>query len=124
MKFVFDYERSELAQSLNPSYRATQIFKSIYQRWQDDVAEMNELTKTVRAALADEWAVRLPSVHRRFDSADGTRRYLVSLADGELAEAVFIPEAHRNTICISSQIGCALACTFCLTGQIGLTRNL
>src|SRR5205814_4294712 len=64
------------------------------------------------------------ALHRRFDSSDCTRRYLVRRADGELAETVFIPEEHRSTICISSQIGCALACTFCLTGQLGLTRNL
>jgi 23S rRNA (adenine2503-C2)-methyltransferase len=63
-------------------------------------------------------------VHRRFESIDGTRRYLVRLGDGELAESVYLPEQHRNTICISSQIGCALACTFCLTGQLGLTRHL
>src|SRR6185369_13043880 len=77
-----------------------------------------------RPRLAEEWKIAPPSIHRRFDSNDGTRRYLISLDDGELAETVFIPEAHRNTICISSQIGCALACTFCLTGKIGLKRHL
>jgi 23S rRNA (adenine2503-C2)-methyltransferase len=80
--------------------------------------------KPVRADLAAEWSARLPDVHKRFDSVDGTRRYLVRLDDGELAETVFIPEENRSTICISSQVGCALACTFCLTGQLGLTRNL
>src|SRR5207248_8559464 len=76
------------------------------------------------ASLAEEWNIKLPPVHRRFDSIDGTRRYLVQLQDGEMAETVFIPEENRNTICISSQIGCALACTFCLTGQLGLARHL
>src|SRR5207237_526906 len=85
---------------------------------------MTELPKASRVAFAEEWDIRLPEVHRRFDSTDGTRRYLVRLNDGEFAETVFIPEENRNTICISSQIGCALACTFCLTGQLGLTRNL
>jgi 23S rRNA (adenine2503-C2)-methyltransferase len=85
---------------------------------------MTDLPKSVRAELAQHWNIAPPTVHRRFDSADGTRRYLVGLEDTELAEAVFIPEEHRNTICISSQIGCALACTFCLTGKIGLKRNL
>lgn len=124
MKFFFDYERPELAEILQPSFRATQIYKSVYQRWFEHFALMTDLPKELRASLAEEWDIKLPAVHRRFDSNDGTRRYLVRLSDGEFAETVFIPEEHRNTICISSQIGCALACTFCLTGQLGLTRNL
>jgi 23S rRNA (adenine2503-C2)-methyltransferase len=124
MKFFFDYERPELAESFHPSFRATQIYKSVYQRWFDDFELMSDLPKPLRAELAAEWDIKLPPVHRRFDSFDGTRRYLVRLPDGELAETVFIPEEHRNTICISSQVGCALACTFCLTGQLGLTRHL
>ena len=124
MKHVFDVERSELSEILSPSYRATQIFKSVYQRWLDDFELMTDIPKIVRAGLTAEWNIRLPQVHRRFDSVDGTRRYLVRLDDGELAETVFIPEEHRNTICISSQVGCALACTFCLTGQLGLSRHL
>ncbi|HLH29656.1 MAG TPA: hypothetical protein VKY31_00535, partial [Terriglobia bacterium] len=124
MKFFFDYERPELAEVFHPSFRATQIYKSVYQRWFDDFESMTDLPKAFRAELANEWNIKLPPVHRRFDSSDGTRRYLVRLGDGELAETVLIPEEHRNTICISSQIGCALACTFCLTGQLGLTRHL
>src|SRR5262249_46459901 len=85
---------------------------------------MTDLPKGFRAELSQVWDINLPRVNRRFDWTDGTRRYLVHLNDGELAETVFIPEEHRNTICISSQIGCALACTFCLTGQLGLTRHL
>ncbi len=124
MRFLFDYERPELASIFDPPFRATQIYKSVYQRGFDDFELMTDLPKPLRASLAAEWDIRLPAVHRRFDSIDGTRRYLVRLADGELAETVYIPEENRDTICISSQIGCALACTFCLTGQLGLTRNL
>ncbi len=124
MKFFFDYERSELAELFRPSFRATQIYKSVYQHWIDDFEAMTDLPKASRAPLAAEWDIKLPSVHRRFDSTDGTRRYLVRLNDGEFAETVLIPEEDRNTVCISSQIGCALACTFCLTGQLGLTRHL
>jgi 23S rRNA (adenine2503-C2)-methyltransferase len=124
MKFFFDYERPELAEVLRPPFRANQLYKAVYQHWVDDFQLMTDLPKALRASLAEEWDIKLPCVHRRFDSIDGTRRYLVRLADGELAETVFIPEEHRNTICISSQIGCALACSFCLTGQLGLTRNL
>ena len=124
MNFFFDFERPELAERFNPSFRATQIYKSVYQRWFDDFQLMTDLPRPFRAELAQEWDIRLPRIQRRFDSFDGTRRYLVQLDDGELAETVFIPEESRNTICISSQVGCALACTFCLTGQLGLTRHL
>jgi 23S rRNA (adenine2503-C2)-methyltransferase len=124
VKSVFDVERPELAAQLSPSYRATQIFKSVYQRWVTTFDEITDLPKSERARLEAEWKLTPPGLHRRFDSIDGTRRYLVALEDGELAETVFIPEAHRNTICISSQVGCALACTFCLTGKIGLKRHL
>jgi 23S rRNA (adenine2503-C2)-methyltransferase len=124
MKSIYDCERVDLAQSLSPSYRSTQIFKSLYQRWLESFDDMTEIPKAERTSLADEWDLRLPEVHRRFDSTDGTRRYLIRLHDGELAETVFLPEDNRNTICISSQIGCALACSFCLTGLMGLARNL
>src|SRR3989442_4060440 len=80
--------------------------------------------KPFRVALAKKGNFPLPGVHGRLDSVDGTRRYLVRLDDGEFAETVFIPEESRNTIFISSQIGCALDCKFCLTGQIGLIRHL
>jgi 23S rRNA (adenine2503-C2)-methyltransferase len=124
MKSLFDYERPELAELFQPAFRATQIFKSVYQLWLDDFEVMTDLPKLLRSSLSEEWNIKLPPVHRRFDSIDGTRRYLVRLDDAELAETVFIPEDHRSTICISSQVGCALACTFCLTGQLGLTRDL
>ena len=124
MRFFFDYERSGLTEILNPSFRATQIYRSVYQHWFDSFDLMTDLPKALRGSLSEEWDIRLQATHRRFDSTDGTRRYLIRLGDGELAETVFIPEENRNTICISSQIGCALACTFCLTGQLGLTRHL
>jgi 23S rRNA (adenine2503-C2)-methyltransferase len=124
MKLVFDMERPALAAQLAPPYRATQIFKSVYQRWIETFDEMTDLPMAARAELAEAWRIRRPQIHRRFDSTDGTRRYLVPLEDGEFAETVFIPEEHRNTICVSSQIGCALACTFCLTGKLGLKRHL
>ena len=124
MKSAFDVERQELAALLAPSYRSTQIFKAVYQRWVKTFDEMTDLPRDERSQLAEAWKIQPPSIHRRFDSVDGTRRYLISLEDGELAETVFIPEVHRNTICISSQVGCALACTFCLTGKIGLKRHL
>src|SRR5438874_8039495 len=124
MKSFFDYEKPELASIFDPPFRATQIYRAVYQRSFDDFALMTDLPKASRASFSGEWNIKLPSVHRRFDSIDRTRRYLVRLQDDELAETVYIPEESRDTICISSQIGCALACTFCLTGQLGLTRHL
>src|SRR5690349_24991686 len=124
MKFFFDFERAELAGTLQPAFRSIQLFNSVYHHWLDDFALVTDLPKPLRASLAEAWDIKLPPVHRRFDSVDGTRRYLIRLQDGEMAETVFIPEESRNTICISSQIGCALACTFCMTGQLGLIRHL
>src|SRR5438093_9107101 len=123
-KSFFEHERPELAEIFHRAFRATQIYNSVYQRWVDEFELMTDLPKPLRASLAEDWNVKLPALHGRFDSSDGTRRYLVRLSDGELAETVFIPEENRSTICISSQVGCALACTFCLTGQLGLTRHL
>ena len=124
MRFFFDYEKSELVSIFDPAYRATQLYRSVYQKCLDDFQLMTDLPKVLRASLSAEWNIRMPEVHRRFDSIDETKRYLIHLSDGELAETVYIPEQNRDTICISSQIGCALACTFCLTGQLGLTRHL
>lgn len=124
MNFFFDYEKSDLASLFDPAFRAVQLYKSVYQRAFDNFEQMTDLPKPLRGSLPEEWNIGLPAVHRRFESADGTKRYLVRLGDGEFAETVYIPEQRRHTICISSQIGCALACTFCLTGQLGLSRHL
>src|SRR5688572_23669138 len=112
MKPLFDVERHELAAQLVPSYRATQIFKSVYQRWAGTFEEMTDLPTQASSELPAAWNLMAPHIARRFDSAGGTRRYLVPLDDAELAETVFIPEVHRSRMCISSPVGCALACTF------------
>jgi 23S rRNA (adenine2503-C2)-methyltransferase len=112
MKPLFDVERYELAAQLVPSYRATQIFKSVYQRWAGTFEEMTDLPKQARSELAAAWNLQAPRIHRRFDSTDGTRRYLLRLGDGREAEAVFMPEERRDTICISCQVGCAVGCGF------------
>ncbi len=85
---------------------------------------MREIPGESRAFLSASLSLDLPSIHQRFDSSDGTRRYLLKLADGETVESVLIPSTDRVTFCISSQIGCALGCAFCLTGQLGLIRDL
>jgi 23S rRNA (adenine2503-C2)-methyltransferase len=84
---------------------------------------MPSLSTKDRSA-AEQFDLALPFVVSRFLSGDGTRRYLLRLQDGEVVESVLIPERRRFTFCVSSQVGCALACKFCLTGQLGLTRNL
>src|SRR5215831_1675115 len=97
-----DQTRLEITRSIGNIARGNRLFRETY--------SSNDL--------------RLPEISEAFDSADGTRRFLIRLDDGQMAESVLIPESGRFTFCVSSQVGCALGCTFCLTGQLGLTRNL
>ncbi len=120
----FELTRNELAAGLDRDFRATQLYEAVYQQWLDDFNSITSLPKALRKSLGNTLDIRLPEIHRSFDSADGTKRYLMRLSDGELAETVFIPDGDRNTICVSSQVGCALACTFCLTAQLGFVRHL
>jgi 23S rRNA (adenine2503-C2)-methyltransferase len=89
-----------------------------------DLAEVTTLPLALRRELAGKYPVGLPAIERRFESVDGTRRYLLRLEDGRRIESVLMPEEHRNTVCISSQAGCAVGCRFCLTALLGLERNL
>jgi 23S rRNA (adenine2503-C2)-methyltransferase len=85
---------------------------------------MTDLPKTLRAALSDEFTLTTPEVVTRERSADGTEKFLLRLADARQIESVFIPDTPAMTFCISTQVGCAMACAFCLTGKMGLLRNL
>ncbi len=105
-------------------YRAQQLYDSIYRRRITRFDSMTELPKTLRRILEDHAVITNTTIESVFESADGTRRFLLKLADGSEAESVFMPEERRDTICISSQVGCPLACTFCMTGVIGLKRNM
>lgn len=107
-----------------PPFRGRQLFHQIYRRKQTDFALMTELPKAFRQRLAEECKVELPRVHRRSDSTDGTVKFLFELADGRRIESVYIPDLDRQTLCISSQVGCDVGCTFCLTAQMGFERNL
>ncbi len=124
LKSFFDLARDELATALEPQFRATQLYKAVYKQWIDDFGEITNLPKSLRTDLKARWNIQTPPIHRTFEAHDGTRRHLIRLADGEMAETVFIPEENRNTICVSSQVGCPLACAFCLTGQLGFVRHL
>ncbi len=105
-------------------YRARQIYDAIYRRRITDFDAMTDLPKTLRRLLDERAAVTHTRIASVFVSSDGTRRFLLKLEDGREVESVFMPEERRDTICISSQVGCPLACDFCMTGVIGLKRNL
>ena len=108
----------------HPPFRARQLYDAVYRRRVPDLSEISNLPKPLRARLAEELPLGLPEVERRYESADGTVRYLLRLADGKTVETVWMPEGERATICISSQIGCPVDCKFCLTALLGMERSL
>jgi 23S rRNA (adenine2503-C2)-methyltransferase len=105
-------------------FRARQIFAWIYRRGVTDVAAMTDLPKDLRASLTVDCTIGTPVTASRERSTDGTEKFLFKLADGVHIESVFIPDTPAMTFCISTQVGCAMACAFCLTGKMGLVRNL
>jgi len=107
-----------------PRYRASQIFRSIHARRIMSFEDITDLPKEFRAKLSERATVATLRSESRYRSSDGTRRYLFKTHDNFPVETVFIPEERRDTICFSSQSGCPLQCTFCLTAQLGLLRNL
>jgi 23S rRNA (adenine2503-C2)-methyltransferase len=107
-----------------PKFRAKQIWHWIYMRGLRDFAGMDNIAKPVREQLAANACIERPEVTEDQLSADGTRKWLFKFSDGREVETVFIPETDRGTLCISSQVGCTLACTFCHTGTQRLVRNL
>ena len=107
-----------------PAYRGRQIFAALQHRRLRSFDEMTDLPKDLRTRLAQVTRPATLTVESRYVSADGTRRYLMKTHDGFPVETVFIPEERRDTICFSSQSGCPLQCTFCLTAQLGLLRSL
>ena len=119
-----DALRERLASEGLPGYRADQIAGWLYGRGVDDPLEMTDLDLELRRRLAAEWHTRALEIERVDDSTDGTRKALLRAADGALIESVLIPEEDRITLCVSTQVGCPLACSFCATGALGFTRNL
>lgn len=118
-------ELSDFVASLGePDYRARQIFSQIHARRLRSFDEMTDLPKELRAKLSEQTTISTLALESRYISTDGTRRYLFKTRDNKPVETVFIPEENRDTICFSSQSGCPLQCTFCLTAQLGLLRNL
>lgn len=107
-----------------PLYRAKQIFSWIYRPGVTDFAGMTDLSKELRQSLAAEFSISRLTPEIIEVSRDGTRKYGFRLADGHIIESVLIPEEDRSTLCVSSQVGCAMGCAFCLTGTMGFRRNL
>jgi 23S rRNA (adenine2503-C2)-methyltransferase len=128
-------ELRAFAESLGePAYRGAQIYHALYAEQRADFAAMTSLPGMLRERLAREWAISLPQILRTYRSNDGTVRYVLALENnglespirppGATVETVFMPEENRQTICISTQAGCAVDCHFCLTATLGLIRNL
>ena len=123
-----DLERPALEVALaargHPRFHARQIFRWMYRRGVADVEAMTDLPLELRAALARDFTLTTPVLAHRETSIDGTEKFLLRLADRRHIESVFIPDTPAMTFCISTQVGCAMACAFCLTGKMGLVRNL
>ena len=113
-----------MAELGQPRYRGRQVFHWVHARRVLDMEAMTNLSRTLRAALTSRACVSRPEIAQVQRSQDGTRKYLLRLADGEEIESVLIPDEDRLTACISTQVGCPLECRFCLTGLMGLHRNL
>ena len=127
MSALLGLEIQELEQLLGPDhprFRARQIYAALYRERHPDLMQVSTLRRALRRVLAAGHAGGGPAVERRFDSTDGTRRYLLALADGKTVEAVWMPEEERQTVCISTQVGCPVDCKFCMTALLGLERNL
>jgi len=105
-------------------FRASQILKWIHQLGVDDFDQMTNLSKPLRERLKQVAEIRAPEVVSQQDSTDGTRKWLIRVTGGSCIETVFIPEKDRGTLCVSSQVGCSLDCSFCATGKQGFNRDL
>jgi len=105
-------------------YRARQLMKWLYKRGVAEPAAMTDLARDFRARLTEVAEIRVPTIVTTQVSADGTRKWLLEMDGTQGIEMVFIPEPGRGTLCISSQVGCAMDCTFCSTAQQGFNRNL
>jgi 23S rRNA (adenine2503-C2)-methyltransferase len=105
-------------------FRARQLMSWLYKRGEGDISAMTDLAKDFRAQLLERAEVKLPEIVTTQVASDGTRKWLLSGGNGQAYETVFIPEVDRGTLCISSQVGCVLDCSFCSTAQQGFNRNL
>jgi len=124
---IVGLELADLKEALGsgqPAFRAQQVYDAVYRQRVPDLVHITTLPANLRNDLSSRLAMGLPKLVTQFHSSDGTRRYLLGLEDGRTIETVLMPEEGRDTICISSQVGCPVNCQFCLTAQMGLERNL
>ncbi|MBK8726917.1 MAG: 23S rRNA (adenine(2503)-C(2))-methyltransferase RlmN [Holophagaceae bacterium] len=118
-------ELSALVQALGePAFRTRQLFEGLYRHRYEGWDRFTALSKPLRAALAERAALAWPVITEALASEDGATKHAFRLDDGQQVEGVFMPYAHRTTLCLSSQVGCAMGCTFCATGLMGIVRNL
>lgn len=125
----FDLSYTELVDILRDQFgatkfRATQLFEWVYRRGVTDVGEMTNISRELRERLAASFVFPVARIHDRQISSDGTRKYLFEVEGGDLVESVMIKQPNRMTLCVSSQVGCAMGCKFCRTGTMGLKRSL
>ena len=113
-----------LAERGQPRFRARQVFQWIWKRGVTDFAAMSDLSRELRASLAADFCVATPAIARHDRSEDGTEKLVLRLHDDRQIECVYIPDTPAQTFCVSTQVGCAMGCAFCLTGKMGLVRNL
>jgi 23S rRNA (adenine2503-C2)-methyltransferase len=118
-----DLEAWVVARGL-PRFRARQIFAWVWKRGATSYGEMSDLGRELRATLAAELPFSTPTLGRQDVSEDGTRKLVLELADRRQIECVYIPDTPAQTFCVSTQVGCAMGCAFCLTGKMGLVRHL
>src|ERR1700675_1615441 len=118
-------ELEDLAESLGaPRYRGRQIVSWLYGKGVTDIEAMSDLPRDFRATLAERATVGVPQIERRTPSQDGSQKLVLILEDGARIQSVLMPDRDRLTLCVSTQVGCGFACAFCLTGTMGLERNL
>ena len=125
---ILDFSLGELKGNLKkrklPTFIAEQIFDWVYKKGISDFDKMTNLSQDLRQKLKKDFCISKAEMENRLRSFDGTKKYLFKLEDGELIESVFIPTQSRNTLCLSSQVGCKFGCRFCASGLLGFKRNL
>ena len=124
---IYSYTPQELSLQLEgkfPQYRTKQLLVWLYQHLVNDLDKMSSLPADFKAYLAEQYNFALPELDARYASLDGAVKYRYKMEDGAVIESVLIPEGRKNTLCISSQVGCSRKCSFCATGKMGLSRNL
>ena len=122
--FTLDALTAYLVSLGQPKFRAKQIFKWLHQKLVTDFSQMTDQPKTLLAQLAENCTIAAPTIRRRQQSKDGTVKYLLQLADGNCIETVLMRYKYGNTVCVSTQVGCAMGCRFCASTQAGRVRDL